>query len=85
MPWRSHRLLTITRPVQAADLARQFFKDSDNVTVVDDIPIDDGWTRDWGPTVRQTRVCQQPLFCNPAHCCCFRCEQINYNFFARCL
>lgn len=36
---------------QAADLARQYFKDSPNVFVVDDIPIDDGWTRDWGPTV----------------------------------
>ena len=38
---------------QAADLARQHFKDSPNVTVVDDVPIDDGWTRDWGPSVRR--------------------------------
>lgn len=38
--------------MQAADKARDYFKNSPNVTVVDDIPIDDGWTRDWGPTVR---------------------------------
>jgi agmatine deiminase len=34
----------------AADKARSYFKDSPNVTVVDDVPIDDGWTRDWGPS-----------------------------------
>lgn len=36
---------------QAADVARQHFQDAANVTVVDDVPIDDGWTRDWGPSV----------------------------------
>lgn len=34
----------------AADVARSFFTDAPNVTVVDDIPINDGWTRDWGPS-----------------------------------
>ena len=38
--------------LQAADKARSYFKDAPNVTVVDDVPIDDGWTRDWGPSVR---------------------------------
>jgi agmatine deiminase len=39
--------------LQAADKARSYFKDAPNVTVVDDVPIDDGWTRDWGPSVRR--------------------------------
>ena len=38
--------------MQAADLARDYFKDAPNVFVEDSIPINDGWTRDWGPTVR---------------------------------
>ena len=37
--------------MQAADVARGYFKDAPNVLVVDSIPINDGWTRDWGPTV----------------------------------
>jgi hypothetical protein len=45
LQWESYRL-------QAADKARSYFKDAPNVTVVDDVPIDDGWTRDWGPSVR---------------------------------
>ena len=35
--------------MQAADLARSYFKDAPNVFVEDSIPINDGWTRDWGP------------------------------------
>ena len=38
--------------MQAADVARTYFKDAPNVLVVDSIPINDGWTRDWGPSVR---------------------------------
>ena len=41
--------------MQAADLARDYFKDAPNVFVEDKIPINDGWTRDWGPTVRLCR------------------------------
>ena len=38
---------------QDADLARSFFTDAPNVEVVE-IPIRDGWTRDWGPSVSHT-------------------------------
>ena len=48
--------LQVCKPVplhmQAADVARGYFKDAPNVFVEDSIPINDGWTRDWGPTVR---------------------------------
>ena len=50
-------------PRQAADLARDYFKDAPNVFVEDSIPINDGWTRDWGPTVRLVDVA--------SHCCVF--------------
>ena len=33
-------------------MAREYFKDAPNVFVEDSIPINDGWTRDWGPSVR---------------------------------
>ena len=36
--------------VQSADEARAAFEDAPNVSVVE-IPIDDGWARDWGPSV----------------------------------
>lgn len=36
--------------VQSADTAREYLKDAPNVTVVE-LPINDGWTRDWGPSV----------------------------------
>lgn len=55
---------------QAADLARSHFQGASNVTVVDDVPIDDGWTRDWGPSVRAP-ACTGPLYraarCNACH------------------
>lgn len=40
--------------MQDAELARSFFTDAPNVEVVE-IPIRDGWTRDWGPSVRGAR------------------------------
>ena len=36
--------------MQDAELARSYFTDAPNVEVVE-IPIRDGWTRDWGPSV----------------------------------
>ena len=36
--------------VQSAAEARSFFEDAPGVTVVE-IPINDGWARDWGPSV----------------------------------
>jgi agmatine deiminase len=36
--------------MQEADVARTYFTDAPNVEVVE-IPIKDGWTRDWGPSV----------------------------------
>jgi hypothetical protein len=53
--------------LQAADKAREYFKNSPNVTVVDDIPIDDGWTRDWGPTVRLCLSCPCCLLSLPLY------------------
>lgn len=43
-------LFMIANPGEAAANARRVFKDDANVTVVE-IPINDGWTRDWGPSV----------------------------------
>ena len=40
----------IANPGEAAANARNAFKNDENVTVVE-IPINDGWTRDWGPSV----------------------------------
>ena len=37
-------------PRQAAEVARSYFTDAPNVKVVE-VPIEDGWTRDWGPSV----------------------------------
>jgi len=37
--------------VQSADEARKAFADAPNVTV-QEVPINDGWARDWGPSVR---------------------------------
>ena len=36
--------------MQSADVARSYFEDAPNVEVVE-MPINDGWTRDWGPSV----------------------------------
>lgn len=36
--------------MQSADVAREYLKDAPNVTVLE-MPINDGWTRDWGPSV----------------------------------
>lgn len=43
-------LLTCCLVIQSAAIARDYFKDAPNVTVVE-MDIDDGWTRDWGPSV----------------------------------
>ena len=45
-------LYMIANPGEAAANARKVFEDSPNVTVVE-VPINDGWTRDWGPSVSQ--------------------------------
>ena len=37
--------------LQSAAEARAAFEDAPNVSVVE-IPINDGWARDWGPSVR---------------------------------
>lgn len=34
---------------ESADVARDYLKDAPNVTVLE-MPINDGWTRDWGPS-----------------------------------
>jgi agmatine/peptidylarginine deiminase len=39
--------------VQPAEVAREYLKDAPNVTVVE-LEIEDGWTRDWGPSVSFT-------------------------------
>lgn len=36
--------------VQPAEVAREYLKDAPNVKVVE-LEIEDGWTRDWGPSV----------------------------------
>lgn len=41
-------LYMLTDPSQV-DVAKAYFTDAPNVKVVE-MPIDDGWTRDWGPT-----------------------------------
>jgi agmatine/peptidylarginine deiminase len=43
-------LFMIANPGEPAANARKVFEDSPNVTVVE-VPINDGWTRDWGPSV----------------------------------
>ena len=41
--------------MQSADVARSYFEDAPNVEVVE-MPINDGWTRDWGPSVSNTSL-----------------------------
>ena len=43
-------LYMVANPGEAAANARKVFEDSPNVNVVE-VPINDGWTRDWGPSV----------------------------------
>lgn len=43
-------LKMVASPGEAADVARSYFTDAPNVEVVE-IEIEDGWTRDWGPSV----------------------------------
>ena len=44
-------LYMLANPGEAAANARKAFADAPNVTVLE-VPINDGWTRDWGPSVR---------------------------------
>lgn len=63
--------------MQSAAEARSYFEDTPGVTVVE-IPINDGWARDWGPSVSSipyslTSVFPFPvapleLCCSQAHC-----------------
>ncbi len=48
-------LFMIANPGEAAANARNAFKNDENVTVVE-IPVNDGWTRDWGPSVSLMRL-----------------------------
>ena len=59
--WWNNLTKQLLPSVQAADLARDYFKDAPNVFVEDSIPINDGWTRDWGPTVRPCQPALCPL------------------------
>lgn len=45
-------LLPLLPIAQSAPLAREYFRFSSGVTVKE-LPINDGWLRDWGPTVSQ--------------------------------
>ena len=49
-------LYMVANPGEAAANARKVFEDAPNVNVVE-VPINDGWTRDWGPSVSHIR-CQ---------------------------
>ena len=49
-------LFMIANPGEAAANARNAFKNDENVNVVE-IPINDGWTRDWGPSVSFWHAC----------------------------
>ncbi len=60
-------LFMIANPGEAAANARRVFADSPNVTVVEQ-PINDGWTRDWGPSVSHS-LSSDPLG-QPSVCCC---------------
>ncbi len=42
--------LTVVPALQSADDARKALSSASNVSVVE-IPVDDGWARDWGPSV----------------------------------
>ena len=53
-------LFMIANPGEPAANARRVFSDSPNVTVVE-IPINDGWTRDWGPSVSFLHMLTAPL------------------------
>ena len=50
-------LFMIANPGEAAANAREVFKNDGNVNVVE-IPINDGWTRDWGPSVSPSPSCR---------------------------
>ena len=39
-------------PAQSVEAAKSALADAPNVTVVP-VPINDGWARDWGPSVRR--------------------------------
>ena len=49
--------------MQSAAEARSYFEDTPEVTVVE-VPINDGWARDWGPSVSITRLLLCFVFLN---------------------
>lgn len=49
-------LYMLANPGKPAANARKAFADAPNVTVLE-VPINDGWTRDWGPSVSPTSPC----------------------------
>ena len=53
--------------MQSAAEARSYFEDTPGVTVVE-IPINDGWARDWGPSVSKQHTLVLVL-CIPFSCC----------------
>ena len=57
-------------------MARSYFTDAPNVEVVE-IPIKDGWTRDWGPSVSVLCPPASPpgdvLRCAALRCAALRC------------
>ncbi len=60
--------------MQSAAEARSYFEDTPGVTVVE-IPINDGWARDWGPSVSSipssmSSVLPFPVACNCLKLCC---------------
>ena len=57
-------LYMLANPGEAAANARKAFADAPNVTVLE-VPINDGWTRDWGPSVRPPllpKICRASMF-----------------------
>ena len=59
-------LFMVANPGEAAANAREAFKNDGNVNVVE-IPINDGWTRDWGPSVSASPSCCQARCMCPHH------------------
>lgn len=53
----SRQLSLYSLSVQSAAEARAAFEDAPNVSVVE-IPINDGWARDWGPSVSSSPYSQ---------------------------
>ncbi len=70
-------LFMIANPGEAAANARRVFSDSPNVTVVE-MPINDGWTRDWGPSVSPFTpcLCLFSAWCERVSCASFSMQNV---------